>query len=135
VTAAEQHKSLQAELEAAAKVAIGQEQAATAKLHAELRTIRSKLSAAQQAAAGSKEEAEQQQQSCSHSWTLHSSKRQLRGRSWTEPRRHAKSCRLSCRRLRARLRTLSSSSLMQKQSTQTKAKLLLMLKWCLSAGS
>jgi len=63
VTAAEQRKSLQAELEAAAKVAIGQEQAATAKLHAELRTIRSKLSAAQQAAAGSKEEAEQQQQS------------------------------------------------------------------------
>jgi len=63
LTAAEQHKSLQTELEAAAKVAVGQEQAATAKLHAELRTLRSNLSAAQQAAAASKEEAEQQQQS------------------------------------------------------------------------
>ncbi|DBA88214.1 TPA: hypothetical protein ACH3X1_016168 [Trebouxia sp. C0004] len=86
VTAAEQYKSLQTELEAAAKVAVGQEQAATAKLHAELRTLRSNLSAAQQAAAGWKEEAEQQQQNCSHSWTLHSSKRQLRGRSWTHPK-------------------------------------------------
>ena len=63
VTAAEQYKSLQTELEAAAQVAVGQGQAATAKLHAELRTLRSNLSAAQQAAAASKEEAEQQQQS------------------------------------------------------------------------
>ncbi len=61
VIAAEQYKSLQTELEAAAKVAVGQEQAATAKLHAELRTLLSNLSAAQQAAAASKEEAEQQQ--------------------------------------------------------------------------
>jgi len=55
VTAAEQHKSLQTELEAAANVAVGQEQAATVKLHAELCPLRSYLSAAQRAAAASKE--------------------------------------------------------------------------------